>query len=84
MDRASSVINDTSHERRIIDIVVDSGATSTSVANKAEFVSLTETTNDNVELDGIAAGLKVSGEGIVEYEIKADCGNSFIARSHAY
>ena len=35
------------------------------MANETEFVELTKITNNNIELDGIAVGLKIAGEGIV-------------------
>ena len=84
LEQASPFIHQAGFVDQHVDLVIDSRASSTSVSNKHEFTVLHENANDNVELDGIAAGLKVSGEGIVEYELTDDSGVTFIARSHAY
>ena len=54
--------------------VVDSGATQTCLANEHKFESLTKKDYD-YELKGIAAGLKIKGEGIVKYEVINNQGN---------
>ena len=63
--------------------VMDSGATRTSIGNKDEFKCLTEG-NTGVELKGIAAGLAIQGEGIVEYDIRMSNGEVVTLRMKAF
>jgi hypothetical protein len=64
--------------------IIDSGATSTSIGNCAEFISLDTGGGAHKKLDGIAQGLDIQGEGIVEYSLQMDCGSEVMLRSHAY
>lgn len=64
--------------------IIDSGATSTSIGNRSEFVSLNTGGGAHKKLDGIAQGLDIKGEGIVEYLLRMDCGAEITLRSHAY
>ena len=64
--------------------IINSVATSTSiVGNRAEFVSLNTEGGAHKRLDGIAQGLDIQGEGIVEYSLRMDCGSEVTLRSHA-
>jgi hypothetical protein len=64
--------------------IIDSGATSTSIGTRSEFVSLNTGGGAHKKLDGIAQGLDIQGEGIVEYLLRMDCGSEVTLRSHAY
>lgn len=63
--------------------IIDTGATSSSVGVRTEFVSFTPSSRETV-IDGIASGLKIEGEGIVEYALQLDNKSWFTLRMHAY
>jgi hypothetical protein len=64
--------------------IINSVATSTSiVGNRAEFVSLNTEGGAHKRLDGIAQGLDIQGEGIVENSLRMDCGSEVTLQSHA-
>ena len=55
-------------------LTFDSGASRMSTGNKSDFTALKDTGFDNLELDGIASGLKIQGIGIVQYNVTMDDG----------
>jgi hypothetical protein len=62
--------------------IINSGATSTSIGNRAEFVSLNIGGGAHKKLDSITQGLDIQGEGIVEYSLRIDCGSEVMLPSH--
>ena len=77
LSRADSMLRNNGNISNEVAIVADSGATSTSIKHKHEFVELKLIDRD-VKLDGIAEGLRVAGEGIVEYRVITDCGERIL------
>ena len=69
---------------RLLSGIINSGATSTSIGNRSEFVSLNTGGGAHKKLDGIAQGLDIQGKGIVKYLLQMDCGSEVTLRSHAY
>ena len=67
-----------------VSLVVDTGATMTSTSNKSDFVTFSNVGYENCKLDGIAKGLKIKGQGTVEYTVEADDGKEYTLTSDAY
>ena len=64
--------------------IVDTGATRCCISNKDEFETL-KLRNYDYELKGIAAGLKIKGEGVVKYDVVDDQGKKvFTLKLRAY
>ena len=66
-------LNSISEAHTTLSAVVDTGATRTCLANENEFDSLVKQ-DYKYELKGIAAGLKIKGEGIAKYDVIDDQG----------
>ena len=66
-------------------LTIDSGATSTSLGSKTDFINLLEVPKATRKvIDGIAEGLEIYGEGIAEFDIIDNTGTSFCIQTHAF
>ena len=63
--------------------MLDTGCTTAVTPFKEDFVSLDETRQQG-QLKGIANGLEIKGEGVIEYNIVADDGTKIALRTKAY
>jgi len=82
--RAARAMACTATARPSVQLVVDTGATRTSTSNREDFVTFTASGLENKQLDGIAEGLKIEGEGVVEYVVQMDDGVEYTITSDAF
>lgn len=64
-------------------LTFDSGASKMSTGIRSDFKEFTDTGYENIELDGIASGLKIQGTGIVHYDVVMDDGTRVTLRLKA-
>ena len=69
--------------QKTVELTFDTGATRTSVGIRSDFVEFAEA-QVSQKLDGIAAGLSIKGQGIVEYHMSSDEGIDFVLRLKAF
>jgi len=79
----NSAVAATTYGAASVLVMFDTGCTTAVTPFKEDFVSLDET-HQQGQLKGIANGLAIKGEGIIEYNIIADDGTKIALRTKAY
>ena len=79
----NSAVAATTYGAASVLVMFDTGCTTAVTPFKEDFVSLDESQQQG-QLKGIANGLEIKGEGIIEYNIVADDGTKIALRTKAY